>query len=238
MARLARVIAVDTPHHITQRGNDRQFVFDSDSDRTVYLQFLLHYCGLHRVTLAGYCLMPNHVHLIATPQRPTSLSLALKHVHGRYAAYFNARHSRSGHVWQGRYYSCPLDTPHLWAALRYTEMNPVRGGLVVAPQDYQWSTAAFHCGLREAPDGLDLSVWRQAWTPSDWYGYLGAPAGDDEVAEIRRSTHTGRPLGESNFVEGLEASLRRKLTPNLGGRPRKELLDSGQTALGLQTGSG
>ena len=90
--------------------------------------------------------MSNHVHLIVVPARHDSLRLALKHTHGRYAAYFNARFASSGHVWQGRFYSCPLDLPHLWAALRYTELNPVRAGMVADPAAYHWSSAAAHCG--------------------------------------------------------------------------------------------
>ena len=87
---------MNTPHHITQRGNARRFILDSDSDRAVYLDLLFHYSRLHRLSLAGYCLMSNHVHLIAVPQRTDSLPLALKHAHGRFAAYFNARHLSSG----------------------------------------------------------------------------------------------------------------------------------------------
>jgi len=160
MARLPRAVAVDTPHHVTQRGNARQFILESDSARLVYLQLLQHACRLHRLSLLGYCLMSNHVHLIAIPQRPDSLAAALKQVHGRYAAYFNALHASSGHVWQGRYYSCALDPPHLWAALRYTELNPVRAGLVAEPEAFPWSCAAAHC-LPAAPDPLlDLALWR------------------------------------------------------------------------------
>ncbi len=102
MARLARVIAVDTPHHVTQRGNARNSILKHNSDRIVYLQLLRHYTALHDLRLLGYCLMSNHVHLVVTPRRPESLSLALKYTHGRHAAYFNRRHVSSGHVWQGR----------------------------------------------------------------------------------------------------------------------------------------
>ena len=158
MARLPRAVAVDTPHHVTQRGNARRFILESDSARLVYLQLLQHACRLHRLSLLGYCLMSNHVHLIAIPQRPDSLAMALKQVHGRYAAYFNALHASSGHVWQGRYYSCALDPPHLWAALRYTELNPVRAGLVAEPEAFPWSSATAHC-LPAAQDPLlDLAL--------------------------------------------------------------------------------
>jgi putative transposase len=102
MARLARVVAIEAPHHITQRGNARQTVFEGDPDRLVYLDLLCQYCRLDRLKLLGYCLMSNHIHLIAIPARPESMPLALKHTHERYAGYFNARHASSGHVWQGR----------------------------------------------------------------------------------------------------------------------------------------
>jgi REP element-mobilizing transposase RayT len=124
MARLARVVAVDTPHYVTQRGNARQYILETHADRLVYLDLLRQNCRLQRLSLLGYCLRSNHVHLIAVPERDDSLRLALKHSHGRYAAYFNARCASYGHVWQGRYYSCPLDPPHLWAALRYSELKP------------------------------------------------------------------------------------------------------------------
>jgi putative transposase len=118
MARLARVIGLDLPHHVTQRGNDRRFILDNDTHRTIYLDLLAQSLGLHEALLIGYCLMSNHVHLVLVPGKPESLGLTLKHAHGRFASYWNALHRSSGHVWQGRYYSCPLDETHLWEALR------------------------------------------------------------------------------------------------------------------------
>jgi REP element-mobilizing transposase RayT len=128
MGRLARVVAADVPHHLTQRGNGRRFVLDCDADRSVYLKLLRENLVLYKVSLIGYCLMSNHIHLIAVPHTADGLAQALKQTHGRYASYWNAAHQSSGHVWQGRYYSCPLDEPHLWEALRYTELNP-KGGI-------------------------------------------------------------------------------------------------------------
>jgi REP element-mobilizing transposase RayT len=121
MGRLARVVATDVPHHLTQRGNGRRFVLDCDADRSVYLNLLRENAALYKVSVIGYCLMSNHIHLIAVPGTADGLAQALKHAHGRYASYWNAAHQSSGHVWQGRYYSCPLDEAHLWEALRYTE---------------------------------------------------------------------------------------------------------------------
>jgi putative transposase len=220
MARFARVIAVDTPHHITQRGNARRFILESDADRGVYLDLLWKYARMHRLSILGYSLMSNHVHLIAVPRTPEALPLTLKQTHGRYAAYFNTRRASNGHVWQGRYYSCALDEGHLWTALRYTEMNAVRAGMVAVPQLYQWSSAAAHCGLGRR-ESLELDTWGESWTPSTWTEYLAEQSGDDEAEAIRHSTHTGRPLGSAEFVKSLELSLRRRLTPRKAGRPAR-----------------
>ena len=131
MARLARVLAVGVRHHVTQRGNARRFILDCDADRMVYLNLLRQNIELHGVALIGYCLMSNHVHLVVIPHNGCGLALALKETHGRYAAYWNTIHRSSGHAWQGRYFSCPLDGAHLWEALRYAELNPVRAGLAI-----------------------------------------------------------------------------------------------------------
>jgi putative transposase len=223
MARFARVVAVGLPHHITQRGNARRFILDSDAGCSVYLQLLHRYTTLHELSLLGYCLMSSHVHLIAVPHRSDSLHLALKHTHGRYAAYRNVRHASSGHVWLGRYYSCPLDMPHLSAALRYTELNPVRAGLASAPESYLWSSEAAHCGRSDPHPLLDTALWRQTWTPAAWRDYLAGDAAvtDADATAIRSNTHTGRPLGTPQFTARLEEQLQRRLTPAKGGRPRK-----------------
>jgi putative transposase len=220
MARFARVVAVDTPHHVTQRGNARRFILDSDTDRLLYLELLRECARVHQLSILGYCVMTNHVHLIVVPRAPDSLPLALKHAHGRYATFFNARQGSNGHVWQGRYYSCPLDEGHLWAALRYTEMNPVRAGMVPAPHLYAWSSAAAHLGMDRGP-GLDLGVWSHTWTPEAWRDYLAEYRDGVETEAIRKSTHTGRPLGSTDFIQRLERSLKRRLTPNKGGRPKR-----------------
>ena len=134
MVRLARVIAIDVPHHVTQRGNARRYILDRDSDRMVYLSLLREYVDLYGLSVLGYCLMSNHVHLVVIPRKATSLALVFKQTHGRYASYWNAGHKSSGHAWQGSFYSCPLDESHLWTALRYAERNPVRAGLEIRNQ--------------------------------------------------------------------------------------------------------
>jgi REP element-mobilizing transposase RayT len=124
MVRFARVVALDVAHHITQRGNARRFILETDQERTVYLDLLQQGIQRYGVELIGYCLMSNHVHLVAVPQDQNALRRSLREAHGRFASYWNAVNHSSGHVWQGRYFSCPLDETHLWEALRYVELNP------------------------------------------------------------------------------------------------------------------
>jgi len=199
MARLARIVAVNVPHHVTQRGNARQFILTSDAERLVYLDLLQQYVKLYQLSLLGYCLMSNHVHLVIVPGEAKALATALKQTHGRYASYWNATHESGGHVWQGRFYSCPLDSPHLWIALRYTELNPVRAKLVGEAAAWMWSSAGAHCAAREVPSWLDIEMWSRRWSAQTWRQYLDSGEGEKDLAEIRRCTHTGRPLGTAGW---------------------------------------
>jgi putative transposase len=221
MSRLARISIVNIPYHVTQRGNARQFILASDAERLVYLELLQQYVKLYQLSLLGYCLMSNHAHLLVIPRQTDSLATALKHTHGRYGSYWNALHRSSGHVWQGRFYSCPLDNAHLWIALRYTERNPVRAGMVVDAASWAWSSAAVHCATQEAPLWLDLEMWSKRWSARTWRQYLAAREPEDQLAAIRQSTHTGRPLGTTDFLHSLEQASLRRLAPQKGGRPRK-----------------
>jgi putative transposase len=221
MARLARVEALNTPHHVTQRGNQRRAVFEIENDRSVYLGLLQRHASHQGLSILGYCLMPNHVHLIVVPQKENALRIALRNTHGRYAAYLNARLSTSGHVWQGRYYSCPMDDDYLWRALRYTERNPVRAGLVNDPVEYPWSSAQVHSGWRR-DEIVDLETWSGQWSEAGWREYIDAKEVERECAELRSRTHTGRPLGSAGFVGRLEQSLDRRLAPRHGGRQARD----------------
>ena len=231
MARLARIVVVNIPHHVTQRGNARQFLLTCDSERTVYLELLQKYVQLHELSLLGYCLMSNHVHLVVIPRKVEGLATALKQTHGRYASYWNAAHKSTGHVWQGRFYSCPLDDLHLWVALRYTELNPVRAQLVTQGDSWLWSSAAAHCGVREPPAYLDMETWGRRWSADKWREYLCCGESAVELAAIRQCTHTGRPLGSEDFVRSLERATLRRLSPQKGGRPGRAIHDPDQGAL-------
>ena len=223
MARMARVVITDLAHHVTQRGDGRQDILADDVGRRVYLDLLRQAVRSQEVQVLGYCLMSNHVHVVAIPRRPEALAEAFHRVHGRYAAYWNVAHSGSGHVWQGRFYSCPMEAAHLWTALRYVELNPVRAGLATEPSDWAWSSAAAHGG-RGAPDAcLDMAAWRQHWSESTWRAFLQQGETEAELRAIRRATHTGRPLGTAEFVRKLESRTQRRLAPQKGGRPRKNV---------------
>jgi putative transposase len=234
MGRLARVVATGVAHHVTQRGNGRRVIFDTDSDRFVYRGLLGEFSRKRRLTILGYCLMPNHIHLIVVPHATDSMAVTLREVHGRYAAYLNSRQTVTGHVWQGRYYSCPMDEHHLWAALRYVERNPVRAGMVGIAELYPWSSAQAHC--EEGPqDGIvDLAEWRLRWGSEEWRQFLGySPNDAPDAALLRRSTHSGRPLGSADFVRGIERETGRSLTPGRGGRPKRAPVETAQECLPL-----
>jgi len=177
MARIARVVLAEAPHHVTQRGVDRQAVFFSDADRRVYLELVQHSAQQFQARLLRYCLMSNHVHWIVVPGQPDSLAKAFGQAHGRYAHYANALRNRSGHFWQNRFFSCAMETTHLWAALRYVERNPVRAGLVAAADEWPWSSAAARTRRVLWPDWLDADAWSATFTAEDWSTYLGPGGG-------------------------------------------------------------
>jgi putative transposase len=226
MARLARVVAAGVAHHVTQRGNARQFLLATDSERMIYLDLLRQAVQEQGLSVIGYCLMSNHVHLAVIPRRAEALAVALKQAHGRYAAYWNAAHTSSGHVWQGRFYSCPLDEAHLWQALRYTELNPVRAKMASEAVAWPWSSAAAHCGTGSPDACLEIEPWSRRWSASSWRKYLEAGETPAELDALRQCTHTGRPLGSAEFVDALEHNTERRLAPQKGGRPRKLVADT------------
>lgn len=231
MARLARVVVANVPHHVTQRGNARRFLLDCDTDRKVYLELLREDAERCRVAVLGYCLMSNHVHLILVPGKAEALARALKRTHGRYAGYWNTLYGSSGHVWQGRYYSCPLDHDHLWRALRYTELNPVRAGLVAEARSWMWSSAAFHCGEQPTDGLIQLDPWRRCWSGKSWSQYLQAGENESEQTALRRCTFSGRPLGSAEFVGRLEQTTGRRLALRKPATPQPLAPDERQREL-------
>jgi len=211
----------DCPHHVTQRGNNRQDGFFVDDDRQTYLGLLKEEAQRYRLAVEAYCLMTNHVHLIVTPKSEPSLAKALGRAHFRYSQYVNRLHGRSGHLWQNRFYSCALDEEHYWAAAAYIEQNPVRARIVRCPWRYPWSSAAVHCRLAEdSMELLDSRRW--ATSGNDWKSTLAERLGEAALSTLRLNTHRGRPLGSDRFLSKLEALLGRRLRPLPVGRPRKK----------------
>lgn len=221
MPRVARIVLPGQPHHVTQRGNNRQDVFFVEDDRRVYLELLREQSERYAFRVLGYCLMDNHVHVIGTPKEEDSLAKAMGRTHFSYCQYINRLHGRSGHLWQNRFFSCPMDELHLWRSLVYVERNPVRAKKVRVAWRYAWSSASAHIG-REDPSGLlDLRPWRRTWRPDRWKKNLQVPEDAAVLCGIRLSTHRGRPLCSDTVLSKLERRLGRRLRPLPVGRPQK-----------------
>jgi len=222
MPRLARAVAVGFAHHITQRGNNCQDVFFVDDDRRVYLELLKEQADKYSLELIGYCLMSNHIHIVAIPHEQDSLARAVGRTHFRYTQYINRFHRRSGHLWQGRFYSCALDERHFWLAMKYIELNPVRARLCRKPWRYAWSSCAEHVGAGARSQVLDVVRWNDMICAEAWRKALAAGLSDSELSRLRSRTHTGRPLGSDSFLSKLERLLGRRIRPLPVGRPKKQ----------------
>lgn len=195
-------------------------MFFVDDDRRVYLEFLADYSRRFGLDVLGWCLMSNHVHLVAVPTRKDSLAKVLGQTDSRYAQYVNRLHGRTGHLWQNRFYSCPLDEKHTIAALRYIEQNPARARVVRLPWRYPWSSAAAHVGEGDRWELLDLRAWRSRWRASDWRKMLRSPIRQPVTDAIRHHTSRGRPLGSDSFLSKVEHLLGRRVRPLPVGRPK------------------
>ncbi len=218
MARPQRLIIVGVPYHLTQQGNHRQDVFLTDDDRRQYLAWLRDYAQRYGLAIWAYCLMTNHVHLVAVPTTELALARTVQMTHMRYTQRINQRQQWSGHLWQGRFYACALDEAHCWTALRYVEQNPVRAGLVTAAADYRWSSAAAHCGVLNDP--VLTPIPSHAVLP-DWAAWLAAEDAD-ESARLRQHTQRGYPVGSPDFLASLATRLGHAVQPRPRGRPKKD----------------
>ena len=201
------------PHHVTQRGNRKLRVFFSDKDYAMYISLLSKCCTRYHVDIWDYCMMPNHIHLIAVPETQGSLGRAIGETHRQYTLRINEREGWTGHLWQGRFSSYPMDEQHLLAAARYIELNPVRAGLAADPLDWRWSSARFHVSGRPDPlvkPGLLSSL------VGNWAGFLREHVSG--IDALRKHQATGRPLGNAGFIERCEHALGRILKTGKPGR--------------------
>jgi len=218
MPRLARVVVPGYPHHVTQRGSRRQRTFFSETDYRVYLALMNETCRRSGVEIWAYCLMPNHVHLVAVPPSADALRSAIGNAHRRYTHRINKRNGWRGFLWQGRFTSFVMDERYLRAAVRYTELNPVRAGIVGEAADYRWSSARAHLEGRD--DGL-VKAAPMLERIADWNAFLGDASQPLPASTLHQHEARGHPLGSEGFVAEMEGLLGRALRPNPRGRPRK-----------------
>ena len=219
MPRSTRVVVPGLPHHITQRGNRRATTFHDSRDRQIYMRLLGEYAERYGFVIWAYALMTNHVHLVGVPEDERSLSSMMRDAHSAYAFYFNRSYNVVGHLWQGRFYSSVLDWGHALNAVRYVELNPVRAGMTEHAEDYDWSSAAAHCGLRNDPllvDDVPPGIW-----PMDWSAWLAEGIPGDQIIHIRKRTFSGSPSGPESFVREIENRLGRPIRARKRGRPKK-----------------
>jgi putative transposase len=231
MARQPRFTVPDYPHHIIQRGNNRQAIFLSDADYKAYLGLLLEASRQHNVAIHSYVLMTNHVHLLATPQDDVGLSLMVQQVGRTYVRLFNKQYARSGTLFEGRYKSTLIQTErYLLACMAYIDLNPVRANMVAQPQDYVWSSYGHYAGLRSDPL---VTPHPQFWTLGNTpyareatYGALvrAGLSGADERA-LTLTTRRGGALGEEDFLMELEKTTQKRVRPGLKGRPLKNVAE-------------
>ena len=203
MVRLARVVLPGIPHHITQRGVRSIRIFFNKEDRIQYLNLLYTAGILFEIDYLAYCLMDNHVHIVAIPQKEYSFAEAFSSAHRQYTRKINLRFNKKGHFFQGRFFSVPLDSEHTDYAITYVEQNPVRAGICQNACDYIWSSARYNSRLIDS----DPLISSPRSTPNTLYS-----VNKQQVIEaIRKSTHTGRPLGNSAFLEFAEQLSGKKL---------------------------
>jgi putative transposase len=225
MPRYARVVFPGVPHHVTQRGNNKQQVFYCRGDGVRYLDLLRGHAAKQGVEIIAYCLMPNHVHLVVVPAGPDSLHALLKPVHGQFAQRINRMRIQTGHLWQGRYFSSPLDPSYFVNAVRYVELNPVRAKLAARAEDYSWSSAAGHCGLTRDPIVGRIPPFQELPGVKDWSGWLAEGLPSEVLTDIRRNATQNLPCGSEEFIRHLEEVAGRQLRFRVPGRQPKPKLD-------------
>ncbi len=227
MARLARLTVPDLPHHVIQRGNNRQPIFLGAADFEKFLTLLHTFSIEFQVAVHAYVLMDNHVHLLVTPSTQQALPLMMQALGRSYVRYFNQRHGRTGTLWEGRYKAAVIQTDrYLLACMVYIDLNPVRAGMVALPAEYPWSSHAHCVGLRHdrlvTPHAL---FWALANTPfgrEAAYASLvqsGISAGQHRA--LGESAHLGWALGEADFVAELQKKTIRRVGKASAGRPAR-----------------
>jgi putative transposase len=217
MARLARVVVPELPHHVIHRGNRRQNVFFRDEDKESYLSILHLQSRLFALKVWSYCLMDNHVHLIVVPKDQESLSQVIGETHKLYTRMVNFREGWRGSLWEGRFKSMVMDERYVCAAVRYVERNPVRAKVVKKAEEYLWSSARFRVKKQENPLLSDFYLLEEI---GDWSKYLEEEENKEQLGRMRLQCLSGRPLGDMNFLRNLEQRTGRALIKRRPGPQR------------------
>ena len=228
MAKFARIVIPGCPHHIIKRGNRRQIVFFSDNDKKTYYDLLKRETAKAGIAVWTYCLMDNHVHLIAVPEKENSLAKGIGRVSRNYSLLINIRNDWEGHLWQHRFDSYPLGETHVYSAVRYIERNPVRAGIVDRAEDYYWSSARSHV-LREK-DELLSDFYLMSEIP-DWAFYLKEETDESDRKLFKSHARTGKPLGNDKFIDRLEKMTGRSIKKKKPGPKRRKNMEADPTNL-------
>lgn len=212
MARKLRVVIPGVSLHVVARGVGGKCLFHEPSDYDKYLERLQFYAAEEKVEVHAVCLMPNHIHLLltATDDR-LAVARLMKRQHTWFAGFYNKTHNATGHVFESRYYSSPLDAAHFFAAMRYIELNPVRSGLCDRPEQWRFSSARAHCSDNSSfPVELSDSAWKRRFDPLRWRQFLKVEDPEKDRA-LRRVIKTGRALGRRGWLRVQEQRLGRSL---------------------------
>jgi putative transposase len=227
MARLPRLTVPGYPHHIIQRGNNRQAIFSSSADYEALLAMLDEHSRQAKVAIHAYVLMSNHFHLLATPETPDAIPQMMQAVGRRYVRYFNQRQGRTGTLWEGRYRSTLIQTErYLLACMAYIDLNPVRAGLVAEPADYVWSSYAHYVGRRHdklvSPHPLYWELGNTPFSREAAYAELvHAGITEDQQRALTESALRGWALGEPDYVADLQKRTQRRVSRTQAGRPKR-----------------
>ena len=225
MARLPRLTVPEYPHHIIQRGNNRQPIFAAQADYETLLSMLEEHAHKEGVAVHGYVLMSNHFHLLATPATAEAIPQMMQSVGRRYVRYFNQRQARTGTLWEGRYKSTLIQAErYLLTCMAYIDLNPVRAGMVVEPADYPWSSHAHHVGRRSdrliTPHPLYWDLGNTPFSREAAYGELvAAGVSNAQQAALTDSALRGWALGEADYVADLQRRTARRVSKTRAGRP-------------------
>lgn len=225
MARLPRLTLADQPHHVIQRGNNRQEIFVDRADREMMLALIGEHAARLGIAVHAYVLMDNHFHLLATPSTADAIPQWMQAVGRRYVRYFNDRHGRTGTLWEGRYRSTLIQTDRYFlACMAYVDLNPVRAGIVAEAREFNWSSHGHYAGLRTdpliTPHPLYWSLGNTPFAREAAYADMvraGISQADTHV--LTESTLRGWAAGDAEFVDLLQKTTNRRLVKERPGRP-------------------